>query len=202
VPTVTAVKPYFRHGNAPQEAFLSQTSLTEGSPIFRRIDPLKMLRGEKNVKFHLPVIFILITYQTVPFLHLLHGRHTEVTNSMSSSSAYSALKISGGCFIQQAKLQNMQCTNKRIVKARSRNHCCSGKAISITYSECVIVALGIQHAKRMLHIIICSLTSSTIPFTHYLIKGMIFGKKLLNIKCVFLTFWHRSFTFKFWHTCM
>ena len=37
--------------------------------------------------------------------------------------------------------------------ARSRNHCCCGKAISITYSECVSVALGIQHAERMRPII-------------------------------------------------
>jgi hypothetical protein len=42
------------------------------------------------------------------------------------------------------------------------NHCCSGKAISIKYSECVFVALVIQHAKRMRHIIICGL--STIRF--------------------------------------
>ena len=32
--------------------------------------------------------------------------------------------------------------------ARSYNHCCSGKAIRLTYSECVFVALGIQHAER------------------------------------------------------
>ena len=29
-----------------------------------------------------------------------------------------------------------------------RNHCCSGKGISITYSECVFLASGIQYAKR------------------------------------------------------
>ena len=33
--------------------------------------------------------------------------------------------------------------------ARSRNHSCRGKATSITYPECVSVALIIQHAKRM-----------------------------------------------------
>ena len=32
------------------------------------------------------------------------------------------------------------------------NHCCSGGAISITHSECVSVALGIQHAMCMCHI--------------------------------------------------
>jgi hypothetical protein len=32
---------------------------------------------------------------------------------------------------------------------RSRNHCCRGKATSITYSECVSVALVIQHTMRI-----------------------------------------------------
>jgi hypothetical protein len=35
------------------------------------------------------------------------------------------------------------------IEARSRKHCYSGKAISITYSEFVSVALVIQHAIRM-----------------------------------------------------
>jgi len=43
----------------------------------------------------------------------------------------------------------------RDIEARSRNYFCRGKAISITYSECrpVSVALIIQHAMRMHHII-------------------------------------------------
>jgi hypothetical protein len=76
---------------------------------------------------------------------------------------------------------------KRNSQARSRNHCCRGKAISITYSECVFVALVIQHAKGTHRAIglLSSVACLVLPyFPHYLINGTIFGKTLLNIKCV------------------
>jgi hypothetical protein len=50
------------------------------------------------------------------------------------------------------------------IEARSRNHCCSGKAISITHSECVSVALGTQHEMRMRYIVIYGLSASTVFF--------------------------------------
>jgi len=51
------------------------------------------------------------------------------------------------------------------IEARSHNHCCRGKAASITYSECVSVALGTQQVMRMrLIIVICGLSGSTIFF--------------------------------------
>ena len=37
---------------------------------------------------------------------------------------------------------------KRHIQARSCNSCCGGKAISITYSKCMLVALVIQHAQN------------------------------------------------------
>jgi len=53
---------------------------------------------------------------------------------------------------------------KRNIEARSRNHCCRGKAIHITYSECVSVVLLIQHAKRMRRIILLSVACLTVPY--------------------------------------
>ena len=41
-------------------------------------------------------------------------------------------------------------------------HCYSGKAIRITQIECVFIDLGIQKAMRFSHIVICSLSCSTI----------------------------------------
>jgi hypothetical protein len=57
--------------------------------------------------------------------------------------------------------------------------------ISITYSECVLVALGIEHAKRMHHIVISGLLGVYNICPYYPINSRIFGKKLLNTKCVF-----------------
>ena len=60
----------------------------------------------------------------------------------------------------------------------------SGSAMSITYYECVSVALVTQQAMRMCHIIICALSGSK-DLPHYLINSTSLIKRLLNTKCVF-----------------
>ena len=70
------------------------------------------------------------------------------------------------------------------VEERSCKHCCSGKAISITYSEFVFVALGTRHAMRMRRILSVARPAlqnfPTLSHKRYDIR-----KELLKTKCVF-----------------
>ena len=61
-------------------------------------------------------------------------------------------------------------------------------AMEKQYSECVSVALVIQHAVRMrriTHIFICGVSGTTIFFPRYLIHGVIFRKMLLIMQRMF-----------------
>ena len=71
--------------------------------------------------------------------------------------------------------------------ARSCYHCCSGKAVSATYSECVFVALGVYHVLHMRHIVICGLSGCAL-FLHITPETAQFPekRKLLNIKCILI----------------
>ena len=73
---------------------------------------------------------------------------------------------------------------ERNIEARSRNHCCSDKAvISIAYCECVQV----QHVACSAHVPYCQLSPFRLYniFVHYFINGTIFENMFLCIKCVF-----------------
>jgi hypothetical protein len=47
---------------------------------------------------------------------------------------------------------------------RALKHCCRGKAISITYCECVFVALGILLALCIYHVLLSSVVCLTVPY--------------------------------------
>jgi hypothetical protein len=55
-----------------------------------------------------------------------------------------------------------------LLEARSSNHRCNGKVISITYCQCVFVALGIQHAMRTRRVAFsCGLSDSAGVFPSF-----------------------------------
>jgi hypothetical protein len=60
--------------------------------------------------------------------------------------------------------QDRKCTYICKIGTRRRNIFCCGKAIIITYSECVLVALLIQYAKRVRRIILSYVTSPAVPY--------------------------------------
>jgi hypothetical protein len=93
--------------------------------------------------------------------------------------------------------------------ARSCNHCCHGEAISITYSECVFVALGSQHAYACALLCCHGLSASTI-FSSLSRNRHDFTRKVIEHKmCVVIFFykfaWNISHSKKNWarydHKC-
>ena len=58
-----------------------------------------------------------------------------------------------------------------------------------------LLALGIQHAKNVGHIVVCGLSAVQYFFSRYLINGTIFWKTLLKVKCAFRFALHLSETF-------
>ena len=76
---------------------------------------------------------------------------------------------------------------ERSIETRSCNQCCSEKLISITYSQCVFVALSIQHAMRMRHIVISGVLGSKI-FFHVISQTGRFSIHVTEHKLLFCDF--------------
>ena len=77
---------------------------------------------------------------------------------------------------------------KRHTEGRSCNHCCSRKAINVTYSECAFVVLGTQQAIRVRHIVICGLPGTTVFFSTFPHKWYNYRKNIINHKVSVFTF--------------
>jgi extradiol dioxygenase family protein len=71
----------------------------------------------------------------------------------------------------------------------------SGKAIHITRSEFLFVALGIQHAMRTRHIVVCALSGSTV-FFHIISQTTQFSKKKISEHKMCVLSFSKDFSFQ------
>ena len=74
------------------------------------------------------------------------------------ATCFSPAGPSSGLYSRQAMYVS------RNTEERFCNNCCSGKAISITYSACVFVAAGVQHAMRMCCVVLSSVVCPAISY--------------------------------------
>ena len=83
-----------------------------------------------------------------------------------------------------------QCIYEHNTEVHLCIHCYHGRAISISYSQCVFLALVILHAKCISHIILSSMAWLAVPFvTNHLTNETIFReKKVIEYKISDLMF--------------
>ena len=88
-------------------------------------------------------------------------------------------------------IQDSQPTYKHITEVRTLSTCYHGKAVSITYSECVSIALVIQHSTRVPGIILTSVACLILSYFSTLPHKLhdLGGGDLLNTGC-FTTLGH------------
>ena len=83
--------------------------------------------------------------------------NTDARSVQTSAASYWQELLSSRAITVLVTLSMNKPPNVRITfntKERSRYHCCRRKSKGITYSQYVLVSLGIQHAKRMLRIVL------------------------------------------------
>jgi hypothetical protein len=68
-----------------------------------------------------------------------------------------------GNFMYHQIQQDRQCPYEHNIESRSRNRAYRRRAISITYSGCVFVALVIQYVKRIRHIALAFVACLAVP---------------------------------------
>jgi hypothetical protein len=81
-------------------------------------------------------------------------------------------------YFTAGKAKNINClllTNEKTrnalqhnIEARLYSNCCSGKSVSITFSECVSVTLIVQHLVTLRHMFICC--CKALPFFFQIIS--------------------------------
>jgi hypothetical protein len=141
------------------------------------VDLFERIRSLHQILFGVVCSVILLNNTTIKTVNTNNRqRHVICFNYHTTVPGYKIMDDMRG---KWKMCTTGQCTYKRKIEARSRNHCCHEKAIYIydTFTMRVSVTLVTQHAKR-----ITLLYWHMLPvwlyriFPHYLINGTVFGK--------------------------
>jgi len=106
--------------------------------------------------------------------------------------------------------QDEQCTCKCNIEARSRNHSSSGRAISTAHSECVSLAIIIQHAMRMHRIMSSTVSCPALQYfstlshkRQYSRKSVTEHKMCFDLLCKFYLkiFSNKKNLARYYHNC-
>ena len=117
-----------------------------------------MLNARKGDLYHTCLSRNIVIITAIKMLQNFQQIQTKV---YTENSLYMFLFINGPII---TSLFHRKCTYKRQSQARSCNNYCSGRAINITHSECVFVALVSQHAMRMRSVILSSVTCPALQY--------------------------------------
>jgi len=103
------------------------------------------------------------------------SKHVEAWNKLIvkqfSASSWLITEINIlRCTVSKTSKKYRCCKYKHNIGVHSRNPCCRGKAVSITYSECVTGALVIQRAKRMRCIMLTYAACHLVPYFYLVIS--------------------------------
>ena len=97
-------------------------------------------------------------------------KETSYTSPFPPPPPMSSWRVYGQCYLLRSWMsvvglqKDRPCIYKCDIEERSRDHCCHSKEKSFTSSECVSVALVIQHVKRMRYSILPSVACPTLPY--------------------------------------
>jgi hypothetical protein len=128
-----------------------------------------------------------LPYYVIRTLCILFSDVTDRWATASSSASRSSSHFIAYSLLDAANRFNIEQVRQCACNITFRHMCANIVAVEkqYTHSECVLVALGLQHGVRMSHTISCGLSGST-AFFHIISRTALYSKnKLLNIKCVF-----------------
>ena len=123
-------------------------------------------------------------WKNVPWLP--RGENVSIIQNCTNLNLYFLnLFFDMYCMLKKLKMwQDRKCTCKRNYERRCLNYCGRGKAISVTYSECVFLALVAKHVMCMNHFMLSSVSCmalryfSTLSHKWYDSRGKVVEQKM------------------------